>query len=162
MQPPGPSTTHYTGTRTDRTDCCGNPAHWEKARLGGPDQDAYVNSVALNLHSFYTGLEHIFQLIAVELDGGVLGGPAWHSELLRQMTLDVPSVRPLVLRPQTAQELDEYCKFCHLIRHIYATNIAPSRIEQLVTKLPDLYTQLHQDLDAFLTFLDTLAHADEG
>ena len=25
-----------------------------------PDQDAYINSVALNLHSFYSGLERLF------------------------------------------------------------------------------------------------------
>ena len=37
------------------------------------DQDAYLNSVALNLHSFYSGLERIFELIAQELDGGVRG-----------------------------------------------------------------------------------------
>jgi len=134
--------------------------HWEKARLGGPDQDAYVNSVALNLHSFYAGLERIFQLIAIELDGGTLGGEAWHSELLRQMTLDVPEVRPPVLRLETAQELDEFRKFRHLIRNIYATNIDPVRIGELVARLPDLQAKLQQDLDAFVAFLSTLAQAD--
>jgi len=135
--------------------------HWEKARLSGPDQDAYINSVALNLHSFYTGVERVLQLIAVEVDGGVLGGPSWHAELLRQMTVDVPAVRPPVLRTQTVQELDEYRKFRHLIRNIYTTNIDPDRIGQLVAKLPNVYAQLHQDLEAFLAFLDTLARADE-
>lgn len=38
------------------------------------DQDAYLNSVALNLHCFYSALERIFELIALELDGGTLGG----------------------------------------------------------------------------------------
>ena len=134
--------------------------HWEKALLGGPDQDAYVNSVALNLHSFYAGLEHIFQLIAIELDGGTLGGEAWHSELLRQMTLDVPEVRPPVLRPETAQELNEFRKFRHLIRNIYATNIDPVRVGELVAKLSNLRAKLQQDLDAFVAFLSTLAQAD--
>lgn len=134
--------------------------HWEKALLGGPDQDAYVNSVALNLHSFYAGLERIFQLIAIELDGGTLGGEAWHLELLQQMTLDVPDVRPPVLRPETAKELDEYRKFRHLIRNIYATNIDPVRVGQLVTRLPDLQPSLRQDLDAFVDFLAALAQTD--
>jgi len=42
-----------------------------------------------------------------ELDGGVVGGDAWHTELLRQMALDVPDVRTPVLQVATADELDE-------------------------------------------------------
>jgi len=38
--------------------------HWQTARATAIDQDAYLNSVALNLHSFYAGLERIFELIA--------------------------------------------------------------------------------------------------
>ncbi|MBM3236146.1 hypothetical protein FJZ31_07585 [Candidatus Poribacteria bacterium] len=31
--------------------------HWIRFKTAPTDQDAYLNSVALNLHSFYTGLE---------------------------------------------------------------------------------------------------------
>ena len=55
--------------------------HWQKSEKASADQDAYQNSVALNLHSFYSALERILELIATELDGGTLGGEAWHSEL---------------------------------------------------------------------------------
>ena len=85
--------------------------HWQSARSASVDQDAYLNSVALNLHSWYSGLERIFELIAIELDGGTLGGETWHTELLRQMTLDLPEVRPPVIQKETADRLDEYRKF---------------------------------------------------
>lgn len=135
--------------------------HWEKAKSADEDQVAYVNSVALNLHGFYAGLERIFQLIAIELDGATLGGEAWHSELLQQMTLDIPEVRPPALEPETARRLDEYRKFRHLIRNIYATNIDPARVQNLVTKLPSLWTDIQHDVDAFVDFLAELAQADE-
>lgn len=135
--------------------------HWARAETASIDQDAYVNSVALNLHSFYAGLERIFQLIAIELDGGTLGGETWHSELLQQMALEIPDVRPPVLQPETARQLDEYRKFRHLIRNIYATNIDPIRIERLVAELPDIWADLQRDLEAFVNFLDTLVRADE-
>lgn len=134
--------------------------HWTRATTAGADQDAYVNSVALNLHSFYAGVERSFRLIAVELDGGTLGGEAWHSELLQQMTLELPDVRPPVLQDETARELDAYRKFRHLIRNIYATNIDPNRMSKLVTGLPDVWKVLRRDLDSFLEFLDAVAHAD--
>src|SRR3990172_3549779 len=89
--------------------------HWQSARTTVSDQDAYLNSVALNLHSWYSGLERIFELIAVEIDGGALGGDAWHSELLRQMTLDLAETRPPVIQKETIAQLDEYRKFRHRI-----------------------------------------------
>ncbi|MBM4461423.1 MAG: antitoxin [Chloroflexi bacterium] len=131
--------------------------HWQTAIRTATDQDAYLNSVALNLHSFYSGLERIFELIALELDGGALGGDAWHVELLRQMALDVPEVRPSVLQQDTAARLDEYRKFRHRIRNIYATNLDPDRMAHLVTDLPSLWPQIHRELAAFTTFLRELA-----
>ncbi len=136
--------------------------HWRGARTAPADQDAYLNSVALNLHSLYTGLERIFELIALELDGGALGGDAWHSELLRQMTLDLPDTRPAVLLRETATRLDEYRKFRHRIRNIYATLLNPDRMASLVTGLPDLWRQVRQELEAFALFLDQVADAGQA
>jgi len=135
--------------------------HWATALSVAVDQDAYINSVALNLHSWYSGLERIFELIAAELDGGALGGADWHTELLRQMTLNLGKVRPAVLQTQTAQRLDEYRKFRHRIRNIYATNIDPKRLQSLMNELPDLWTQIQIELIAFREFLKQLSHADE-
>jgi hypothetical protein len=33
------------------------PRHWKAGYSAGSDQDAYLNSVALNLHSWYSGWE---------------------------------------------------------------------------------------------------------
>ncbi len=131
--------------------------HWQSALSTGSDQDAYLNSVALNLHGWYSGLERIFELIAAEIDGGALGGEAWHAELLRQMTLDLPETRPPVIRKDTAAQLDEYRKFRHRIRNIYATSLDPARMQPLVSDLPDLWSSIQEDLAAFASFLDALA-----
>ena len=134
--------------------------HWQTAHRVAADQDAYLNSVALNLHSFFSALERVFELIALELDGGALGGDSWHTELLRQMSMDVPGVRPPVLQPDTAARLDEYRKFRHRIRNIYATNLDPDRMAPLVTGLPALWQAVHQELAAFAAFLADLSGAD--
>lgn len=131
--------------------------HWQIARQTATDQDAYLNSVALNLHSLYSGLERVFELIAVELDGGALGGEAWHAELLRQMTLDVPEVRPAVLQRDAAERLDEYRKFRHRIRNIYASNLDPERMAHLVTGLTSLWQEIRTQLMDFTRFLGALA-----
>jgi hypothetical protein len=134
--------------------------HWEKAKSSPVDQDAYLNSVALNISSLYSGLERVFGLIAAELDGGTLGGESWHRETLKQMTLDLESVRPPVLQSSTAQSLDEYRKFRHLIRNIYATNLDVSRMDILVTELPMIWENVRQELEVFSEFLKNLAESE--
>ena len=121
-----------------------------------------MNSVALNLHSFYSALERIFELIALELDGGALGGEGWHTELLRQMSFDLPDVRPAVILTDTAARLDEYRKFRHRIRNIYATNLDPDRMAPLVIGLSILWPAIRQELAAFAAFLADLAGTDAG
>jgi hypothetical protein len=134
--------------------------HWQSALVATADQDAYLNSVALNLHSWYSGIERILELIATEIDGGALGGEAWHSGLLRQMALDVPETRPPVIQKSTANQLDEFRKFRHRIRNIYATNLEPARMQPLVASLPDLWLSVKEQLFAFVGFLDELARTD--
>jgi hypothetical protein len=136
--------------------------HWRHFRTTASDHDAFLNSVAFNLHSLYSGLERMFELIAIEVDGGALGGERWHSEMLNQMTLDLPGVRPPVIAKATAAQLDDYRRFRHLVRNIYATNLDPDRIEALVDALPLVWDDVRQELLAFVRFLDQLADADGG
>jgi hypothetical protein len=71
------------------------------------------------LHDFYTGIEKIFESIAKEIDNRIPMGEEWHSELLRQMTLDIPGLRPPVITASTEKKLREYLGFRHLFRKRY-------------------------------------------
>lgn len=42
---------------------------WQRAQRS--NDDYYLDSVALNLHGFYSGLERIFLLIAESIDGSM-------------------------------------------------------------------------------------------
>jgi len=100
--------------------------HWERAKAAPEDKDAFLNSVTLNLHGFYNGIERALELIVVDLDGAALGGDAWHTEPLRQVELEVPCLRPAVISSETRRRLDEYRRFRHRLRNIYATNLNAS------------------------------------
>jgi len=47
--------------------------------------DYYLDGVALNLHSFYSGTERIFELIAANVDDMLPKEENWHHALLMQM-----------------------------------------------------------------------------
>jgi hypothetical protein len=127
---------------------------WEKARGAGSDQDLYLDAVALNLHGFYSGLERLFELVARRQGGDLPAGPSWHEQLLTSMTEEVNERRPAVLSKASAERLDEYRRFRHLVRNVYATNLLPERIASLVDGLPGLWAQLRAELAVFADFLD--------
>lgn len=52
-------------------------------------------AIRVNEYDFNTGVEKILEDIAKEVDRRVPIGEGWHSELLHQMTLDIPGLRPL-------------------------------------------------------------------
>jgi hypothetical protein len=134
--------------------------HWLSAR-SSPDSDAYLNSVAFSLQSFYTGLERIFELVANEFDQAALSDKEWHKVLLVLMSQPVQDVRPELLQAATAVQLEEYLRFRHVARNIYATHLNPTRLSPLVENLPRLWAQLQLELSAFITYLNELAKADE-
>ena len=81
---------------------------WDEA--GAPKGgDYHLDAVALNLHGFYAGLEHIFETIASCADQTVPDGH-WHHELLDQMNTDLPRIRLTVLSDGTRRKLDPYPK----------------------------------------------------
>ena len=56
---------------------------WQLVQQGPPEQYAYVDSVALNFHGFYSGLEKLFELIARYVDRELPVGETWHRDLLQ-------------------------------------------------------------------------------
>lgn len=133
----------------------------QNARQGGPGETFYLDSVALNLHGFYSGVERLFEWLARELDGTHPSGSAWHRELLGQMAIEVPGVRHAVIRPSTRAALDEYLRFRHLVRNLYTWDFAQTKIADLIDQLPTTLQALAADLIRFRQFLDSASHADE-
>ncbi len=86
---------------------------WKKVKE--TDDDLYLDSVALNLHDFYACLERSFKLIASEIDDNIPKGESWHQDLLNQMKIEIKSLRPPVIKKETANQLDEYRAFRHLV-----------------------------------------------
>lgn len=134
---------------------------WEQAQRQ-PTEQAYLDSVALNLHGFYSGQERLFELIARQVDGISPEGETWHRDLLDQMAKDVAERRPAVIGQDTAQHLDEFRRFRHLVRNVYTLNLDPLRMAGLVLALPELWPRGRAEMLAFAAFLDALAAAGQS
>lgn len=125
-----------------------------------PGEQAYVDSVALNLHGIYSGVERLFELIARHVDQRLPSGVTWHRELLGQMACDLAGVRPAVIGEDSAESLDELRRFRHLVRNVYTVNLAPEKMVGLLSRLPALWPKLRAELLAFADFMEYLSCTD--
>lgn len=128
---------------------------WRRAQ--GSSDDLYLDSVALNLHSFYAGLERLFEMLAGVVDGELPRGENWHQMLLQQVATEAPAVRPAVISDETRWILDEYRGFRHVVRNVYTFRFDPAKVQSLVERAPAAYSQVRAELLAFADFLDQRA-----
>jgi hypothetical protein len=125
---------------------------WQRARRSG--DDFYLDSVALNLHGFYSGIERIFERLAETLDGSLPKGENWYQALLVQMSKEVPGIRPAVISQQSLKRLDEYRGFRHVVRNVYTFHFDEAKLEKLVAGVEEAFAQVRVELLAFADFLD--------
>lgn len=125
---------------------------WEQARRS--NDDAYLDSVALNLHGFYSGFERIFTQVAEVVDDDLPNGENWHKLLLQQMMRAMPDTRPAVISAETERLLDELRRFRHVVRNVYTHNFNPENIGKLVKFADEALERLKAELTAFIEFLE--------
>lgn len=125
---------------------------WSQARR--LDDDFYLDSVALNLHGFYSGFERIFTQIGEIIDDELPRGDRWHELLLQQMMEEKPGIRPAVISVRTGELLDELRRFRHVVRNVYTHKFNPERMERLIGSADEAFDRLQAELTAFANFLD--------
>ena len=123
------------------------------ARQRPQDLDLYLDSAVLNLHDYYAGLERIFQQIGTTVDGHIPKGSSWHRDLLQQMQTEINNVRPPVLSKEAGQLLDEFLRFRHVVRNIYAFNFDAERVQRLVEQMQPTLKRVRLELLTFISFL---------
>jgi hypothetical protein len=115
--------------------------------------DLYLDSVALSLHSFYNGIERLFEAIATLVDGSRPETANWHQTLLAQMSVEMPAIRPPVISAETYAVLDSYCRFRHVVRHIYGFQLDADQLLPLVETASAAFAQTSSELALFAQFL---------
>ncbi|MGH9802674.1 MAG: hypothetical protein ACRD82_20095 [Blastocatellia bacterium] len=111
--------------------------------------------VAAILHSFYGGLENIFQRIAKKIDNQIPSGEHWHTDLLKQMIVATEK-RPRLLSDDTSAILKEYLQFRHFFRHNYMFVLEHERLDNLVRPLPEVWGKTKSDLEEFVKALESV------
>ena len=124
--------------------------------VGGTPSRLEVRGVASVLHDFYSGVERVFERIAVELDGELPRGGDWHSQLLNRMEEEVEGVRPRVLTSDLAERLRPFLRFRHLFRNIYGGQLHWERCTELLAEAREVWPLFQQQMQEFRGVLGQL------
>lgn len=97
------------------------------------------------LHSFYNGIENIFEIIAKNIDNNVPTGNKSHQELLHQMASE-NGARNEILSEELYFKLREYATFRHFYRHAYSFQLNWEKMKPLINNLDDVWKETKSNL----------------
>lgn len=113
------------------------------------------------LHDLYTGIERVFVRLADEINGGVPRGEQWHRQLIQDMAISIPGVRPAVVSTQLAEVLAEFLRFRHVFRNVYGFVLQDDRLRALQEKVPDVLEKFIAEIRDFVSWLSGEGAAGE-
>lgn len=112
-----------------------------------------ITAIASVLHSFYNGLENIFEIIAKRIDNGIIQGEQWHKRLLSEM-VSKNDKRSVVISNDLKDKLIEYMGFRHFFRHSYSFFLDWDELKKLVLPLEEVWKQAKEEIEVFLDSID--------
>jgi hypothetical protein len=106
------------------------------------------SALAAMLHSYYNGVENIFQRVAVEVDGKTLKGELWHRQLLENMAQSEKN-RPAVVSEALKVKLRAYLEFRHVFRHAYTFELRWEKMAELVLGCEETFGRFEIEINNF-------------
>ena len=131
-------------------------AEWKGVDVEASSPSIFLRGKASILHDFYCGVERIFKKIGNELNGGIPAGDSWHRQLLNDMRLEIPNLRPPVISEATFLLLLEFLSFRHKFRNIYGFDLDMKRVEELEQDFPEAHKKFNTDVGEFLKFVKSI------
>ncbi len=117
-----------------------------------PPNPIELSALATFLHSFYSGIENSLKRIAIESDGGVPVGEAWHRQLLDSMA-SATKIRSAVLSKTLYETMSEYLAFRHFFRQAYSFHFDWYKMSHLVLNAERTMRLFETEIDNFLNSL---------
>lgn len=108
-----------------------------------------LSALSSFLHSFYTGIENIFEIIAKQYDNNIPTGNKSHKELLKQMAKDTEK-RNKIIDIDLYDSLLEYLNFRHFFRHAYDFYLEWDKMEELIENSFITWDKLKNRLKKFI------------
>ena len=105
------------------------------------------------LHSFYTKIEKILKIIAIDHDRKIPSSESWRRDLLTQMAAAATETRPPVITSDLVTRLAELLAFRHLFRGASIALMRWNKLSPLVARVDEVHREIVRELTNFQLFL---------
>jgi len=105
--------------------------------------------IALILQSFYSGIEKIMLLIIKDKDTVLPNGVKWHKDLLDNALKDT-SNRTHIFRENLSEQLNDYLKFRHLVKHSYGFQLKWEKMKNILFDMVPVWKEIKEDVNIFI------------
>ena len=119
-----------------------------KCSLHEPDVFEVV-ALGSMLHSFYTGVENVFNRVRKEFLGDVQKSDRWHKDLLDYMAQPSQQL-PAILSMELRNRLSGYLDFRHMFRQAYHVDLSWDKMKKLVFGCEETLHMLENELRIFM------------
>ncbi|MBR4826208.1 MAG: hypothetical protein IKZ86_15555 [Spirochaetaceae bacterium] len=109
-----------------------------------------LNAIASILHSYYCGIESIFNMIYKASYGKTLTGNMWHSDLFTDMFAKTDK-HNAVLPQELFVPLKEYLGFRHVFRRSYGYELDWTKLSPLFSSLSENWNLVKLNIEHFIT-----------
>src|SRR5688572_19450833 len=89
-----------------------------RSRLGS-GSDPELEACAFQLARLYNVIELLALRVAKAFENNIDDEQAWHMELIRRLSIEIPGVRPPLFSAEFVSDLQELRGFRHVVRHAY-------------------------------------------
>lgn len=126
-----------------------------RTRLPADPTEENLSHVGYLMHGIYTGWESAFHRIAVAFENQLDPGE-WQAQLLRRMTLDIPTIRPAVIDQDMFEHLAALRSFRDIFRYSYGVRLRWRKMEIVLEDYDVVAGRESDGLRRFLLWVDQL------
>jgi len=108
-----------------------------------------LSAAAMVLHSFYNGVENIILMIFKNFEEKLPSGNNWHIELLEKATTQNGN-RKIIFNSELKNQLEEYRKFRHIVRHTYNYKLNWTMMEGIMNNVNTVWNKIKESLIKFM------------
>jgi hypothetical protein len=98
----------------------------------GAGQPEQLEACAYQLARLYNAVEQLASRVARAFENHLEAESAWHMELVRRLSLEIPGVRPALWPRGLGTDLHELRAFRHVVRHAYDLTLQPYKLSPLI------------------------------
>jgi len=103
---------------------------------GGYERELRLAGLAQRVAQAYTIIEGVLAFVARRIDRAPVTGEDWHKKLISRCAQPFDGAkRPAVIPDSLAEDLRELCEFRHVVRNIYPTRLAESKVRENLERL---------------------------